>query len=81
MVATSPVSVASISKATGSNWIANRFERIAAAIAYLKTKCILVQVVDRDELVKRYRVTGKRYPQYHEDVIDIATGLGWGAGE
>ena len=24
-----------------------------------------------DELVKRYRVTGKRYPQYHDDVIDI----------
>jgi hypothetical protein len=59
------------------NWIANRFERIAAAIAYLKTKCILVQVIDRDELVRRYRVTGKRYPQYHDDVIDIATGLGW----
>lgn len=70
-VAISPQSVASISKATGSHWIANRFERIAAAIAYLKTKCILVQVIDRDELVKRYRVTGKRYPH------DIATGLGW----
>jgi len=63
------------------NWITNRFARIAAAIAYLKTKCILVQVIDRDELVKRYRVTGKRYPQYHDDVIDIATGYGWGAGE
>lgn len=59
------------------NWITNRFARIAAAIAYLKTKCILVQVIDRDELVKRYRVTGKRYPQYHDDVLDIATGLGW----
>ena len=59
------------------NWITNRFERIAAAIAYLKTKCILVQVIDRDDLVKRYRVTGKRYPQYHDDVIDIATGHGW----
>ena len=80
-IATSPQSVASTSTATGMglsrNWITNRFERIAAAIAYLKTKCILVQVIDRDELVKRYRVTGKRYPQYHDDVIDIATGHGW----
>lgn len=63
--------------AISNNWIANRFERIAAAIAFLKTQCVLVQVVDRDELVKRYRVTGKRYPQYHDDVIDIALSLGW----
>lgn len=61
----------------GSNWIADRFVRINGAISFLKSKCVLVQTVDPAELVKRYRVSGKRYPQYAEEVIEMAMDMGW----
>ncbi len=52
--------------------IATRRERLTAAIAYLKRRCILVDVVDREAQIRTYRVSGKRDPKLAEEVIQIA---------
>lgn len=60
-----------------SDWIARRHHVVAAAIAFLKARCILVDVLDRDALVRRYRVTGKRDSQMLEQVVEYAESLGF----
>ncbi len=52
--------------------LVTRRERIAAAVAFLKRQCVLVDVVDRFAQIRRYRVTGKRDPMFAEQVIDHA---------
>ncbi len=59
------------------SWIDQRVVRIAGAIAFLRTLGILVSVVDRDAQVRRYWVTGRKYRQLAEDVIDLAIAKGW----
>lgn len=49
-----------------------RRERLDAATAFLKRQAILVSVVDRSALVRRYRISGKRESVFAEDVIAIA---------
>lgn len=60
-----------------ANWIEARRRRFDAATRFLKTRGILVSVVDRDAPIRTYFVSGKRYRQYAEDVIDIAIAKGW----
>jgi len=59
------------------DWIAQRAERLNGAIAFLRSRAILVSVADRATMVRRYRVTGKRETQLAEDVIELAQGMGW----
>lgn len=62
----------------GKNWVTNRFERLNAAIAFLKTHNVGVQVVDRTAEIKTYRVSSHGFRTlYHEDVIEIAMSMGW----
>lgn len=58
-------------------WIEHRAAMIAGAIAYLKTRAILVSVIERNDAVRRYRASGKREAHYAEDVIDLAVAKGW----
>ncbi len=60
-----------------TNWIEERRERLEAAIQFLKSKAILVSVVDRDAQVRQYFVTGKRSRLFAEEVIEIAIDKGW----
>lgn len=71
-MATAPLTVAA-----RPNWIAQRHERLASAIAFLKARAILVTAVDRYAPVRQYWVSGKRERKFAEDVIEIAQALGW----
>lgn len=64
-------------KTAPRDWIARRHEVLDAAIRYLKARCILVDVVDRSALVRRYRISGKHNPVYLEGVIALAESLGF----
>lgn len=59
------------------SWVDRRHVRVASAIAFLRARGILVTVVDRDAQVRQYLVTGRRYRQLAEDVIDLAIAKGW----
>lgn len=48
-----------------------------AVIAWLKARCILVTVVDRDALVRTYRISGKLYAHTLEQVVEYAASLGF----
>lgn len=62
----------------GTNWIANRFEQLASAIAFLKTHNVDVQVVNKDADIKKYRVSSQGFQAfYHEEVLEIAMDMGW----
>lgn len=62
----------------GSNWIAQRFERFAAAVAYLKTHNVGVQVVNKDADIKKYLVSSHGFATFfHEEVLEIAMDKGW----
>lgn len=54
-----------------------RRRRLDAAIAHLKRRCILVDVVNRDAHIRTYRVSGKRDAKLAEEVIEIAQALGF----
>lgn len=62
------------------DWIADRARRIDAAIRFLKSRCILVTVHDRDHPLRCYWVSGKRNLHLAEDVIALAESLGWADG-
>jgi len=64
-------------KTATRDWIMRRHEVLDAAIRYLKARCILVDVVDRSALVRRYRISGKHNPVYLEGVIALAESLGF----
>lgn len=58
------------------DWIGDRKARLQRAIDWLNSRAWFVQVVDRNALVRRYRVSGKRDPMYAEDVINLAIAKG-----
>lgn len=60
-----------------TSWIEQRHARLAAAIAFLKARAILVTPTDRDAQIRTYRVSGKRYPQLAEEVVELAIEKGW----
>jgi hypothetical protein len=53
-----------------------RRQRLQAAIAFLARTGILVTVVDRDALIRQYRVSGKREKKLADEVIAIAVERG-----
>lgn len=61
----------------GRDVLAERAARLASAIAYLKTRAILVETLNREAPVRTYRVSGKRDAKYAEEVIEIAMDMGW----
>lgn len=55
-----------------ANPILQRRAQVERAIAFLRGKGVLVSIVDRQALVRKYRVTGKPESVLAEDVIQIA---------
>ena len=58
------------------DWLATRMQRFEDARRYLQQRGVLVSVANREAMVRRYRVTGKREPFYAEDVIELAIAHG-----
>lgn len=58
--------------------IARRREAIESAIRFLKSRYILVTITDRNAMIRKYRVTGKREAMLAEQVIEYAVSLGMG---
>ena len=54
-----------------------RQRQLKGAIAWLKARCVLVTPLDRDALVRRYRVSGFRDNQLAEDVVALAAAQGF----
>lgn len=54
-----------------------RRARFLQAQAFLKARCVLVSPCDREALVRRYWVSGKREPMFAEEVIAHAERLGF----
>lgn len=54
-----------------------RLRQLQEAIAFLKHQGILVSIYDRDALVRRYRVTGKRENYLADDVVAYAIERGF----
>lgn len=65
------------SPAYANNWLGRRHQVRDAVIAWLKARCILVTVVDRDALVRTYRISGKLYAHTLEQVVEYAASLGF----
>lgn len=60
--------------------LAAKREQLARAIAYLKREhAILITVWDRDAPVRTYRVSGRKFAIYADDVIDLAVEKGMAA--
>lgn len=66
-------------KTVARDWYVRRHEVLGAAVRFLKARCILVDVVDRDAQIRKYRVSGRREAMYLEDVVALAEGLGFEA--
>lgn len=62
------------------DWTAERRERLQGAIAFLRSRCVLVWPDNRDALVRRYRMTGNFNLFTAEQVIGRAERLGWDGG-
>lgn len=62
--------------AAATDPIAQRREAIERAIRFLKSKAILVDILDRSAMIRRYRVSGKRDTMLAEEVIEYARQLG-----
>ena len=56
---------------------AARLKATRAAIAYLKTKGLLVTVVDRDAEIRTYTITGSSFRYLPGDVLNRARREGW----
>lgn len=56
--------------------IAQRREAIERATRFLKARCILVTITDRNAMIRKYRVSGKRDTMLAEQVIEYAVSLG-----
>lgn len=61
------------------DWIARRMDRLRGATAFLKSRCIIVQVVNKDALVREYVMSGSFHRCTAEQVIARAERLGWEA--
>ena len=55
-----------------TNWIDQRARDLAAAIAFLKSRCILLTACNRQSVVREYKVSGKRDRMFDSDVIAYA---------
>jgi hypothetical protein len=60
-----------------ADWIARRQARFRSAEAFMKARCILVSVIDRQAQIRTYRVTGKRLVYSEDEIIALAEGMGW----
>lgn len=60
----------------GPDPLAQRREEIARAIRFLKSRCVLVDITDRNAPIRKYRVSGKREAMLAEQVIEHAIALG-----
>lgn len=58
--------------------VVQRQAAIAAAIRFLKTRAILVDVIDRNAAIRKYSVSGRWQHFLAEDVIAIAKKMGMG---
>lgn len=56
--------------------VEQRKARFAAAEAFLKRQCILVTVVNRDALIRTYRVSGKQNSMLADGVVELALSMG-----
>jgi hypothetical protein len=59
------------------DWITQRHQRLAGAIAFLRSRAVIVDQIDKRAMIASYQVSGKRLPQLAEDVVAIAASLGW----
>ena len=59
--------------------VAARRAALEAATAWLKARCILVSVCDRQAAIRTYRVSGRRPSLLAEEVIAYAEELGMNA--
>jgi hypothetical protein len=57
-------------------WWEAREARLAAAVAFLKARCILVAVRERGAQIRSYRVSGRHESYLAEDVIALADRIG-----
>jgi len=58
-------------------WIADRFARIAGAIAFLGAQGVAVAVADRHAEIRTYFVSANRRSLFAEEVIEMAIERGW----
>lgn len=58
-------------------WAEAQRAALQGAIAYLKQRCVLVTVCDRDAAIRKYRVSGKRDAMLACEVIAYAAGKGF----
>lgn len=54
-----------------------RLARVSAAIAFLKARGVIVQVINRDALVREYRISGSTHRYFAEGVIAYAARQGF----
>lgn len=75
-----PVETGLVDQARGgraaTDYMAQRQERLAAAVRFLKSRCILVDPTDRQSAIRRYRVSGISESVLAEGVIEHAVSLG-----
>lgn len=61
---------------SGIPYIDRRRDRIARAISYLRSRCIPVDVLDRDTAIRRYRVAVMGQSLLADELIDLAVSYG-----
>jgi hypothetical protein len=54
------------------NWIEKRAADFADACAYLRRRCVLVSVINRESAIRFYKVGGKRAAMMDTEVIEYA---------
>jgi hypothetical protein len=61
--------------AASLNWIEQRAADLADASAYLRHRCVLVTIIDRESPIRWYKVGGKRDLMVDSEVIAYADWL------
>lgn len=59
------------------DWITQRRERLAGAIAYLRSCAVLCDQIDKRDMIASYWVSGVRQPMLADDIIALAKRKGW----
>lgn len=57
------------------NWIEQRAADFADACAYLRRRCVLVTIINREAAIHYYKVGGKRASMLDVEVIEYANYL------
>ena len=57
------------------NWIEQRAAEFSGACAYLRSRCVLVTIINREAAIHYYKVGGKRAFMLDVDVIEYARWL------